>query len=72
MRLLLLADGAVGEKIASFLMESYVSDLSLIVTTRVNDIYLAAESKGIPVCVFDSDDSILRKLDGGVDLGILA
>lgn len=72
MRLLLLADGAVGAKIASFLMDIYPSDLVLIVTTKINDIYREAEGKGIPVCVFDTENNVLNRLDGGADLGVLA
>jgi methionyl-tRNA formyltransferase len=72
MRLLLMADGAVGAKIAGYLMASYPNDLALIVTTQINDIYREAKSNKFPVCVFDSEMKILDRLDSGVDLGVLA
>lgn len=72
MRLVLLADGAVGEKIARFLIKSYSDDLALIVTTQINNIYREAENKGVHVCVFDSERNVLDRLDGSVDLGVLA
>ena len=72
MRLLLLADGTVGAEIFRFLMEKYSDDLALVVTTRPNEIYREAGGKGIPVCVFDSEKSVLDRLDSGADLGVLA
>ena len=72
MRLVLLADGVVGAKIASFLMDKYPSDLVLLVTTDINDIYREGNAKGFSVCVFDSEKDILDRLVGGVDLGVLA
>jgi methionyl-tRNA formyltransferase len=72
MRLVLLADNVVGEKIALFLMENYPNDLVLIVTTKINDIYREANAKGFTVCVFDSENNILDRLAGDFDLGILA
>lgn len=72
MRLVLLADGAVGAKFAKFLIESYPDDIALIVTTQINDIYREAEGKGIRVCVFDSEKNVLGQIESGVDLGILA
>lgn len=72
MRLVLLADGIVGAKIAGFLMENYPVDLVLLVTTCINDIYREANAKGFSVCVFDSEINTLDKLVGGVDIGILA
>lgn len=72
MRLVLLADGVVGAKIANFLMEKYPDDLVLIVTTQINDIYHEANEKKFSVCVFDSENNILDSLVNGFDLGILA
>lgn len=71
MRLLLLADGAVGAKISDFLIEEYADDLVLIVTTKINEIYCNAQEKKIPVTVFDQDE-VLSKLQSNVDLGVLA
>lgn len=72
MKLVLLADGVVGAKIASFLMEEYPNDLTLIVTTQVNEIYREANTNGFSVSVFDSEKNILGRLGEGFDLGILA
>jgi len=72
MRLVLLADGSVGTKFARFLMESYRDDLALMVTTKINDIYREAESAGIRVCVFDSEKNVLGRIEGHIELGILA
>jgi len=72
MRLLLLADNDVGEKITNFLIEKFPEDLALIVTTTKNDIYQVAIRNDIPVCVFNSDLDILSRLPGGIDLGLLA
>jgi len=72
MKIVLLADGVVGAKIASFLMEKYPSDLVLIVTNQVNEIYHEANTKGFSVHVFDSEKNILGRLGDGFDLGIMA
>lgn len=72
MRLVLLADGAVGTEIAKYLMVNYLEDLALIVTTEINDIHREAESRGIPVCVFDTEQNVSDRLKNGVDLGLLA
>jgi methionyl-tRNA formyltransferase len=72
MKLVLLADNAVGMKIARFLLEHYLEDLALVVTTQRNEIYRAAEEKGVSVCIFDSAEGILEKLPEGADLGVLA
>lgn len=72
MKLLLLADGAVGLSITKYLIESYLDDLSLVVTIGENEIYFSAKEKGIPVCIFDSTDGVVTKLKDGVDLGVLA
>lgn len=72
MKLLLLADGAVGLKFTQFIVKNYPDDLALIVTTHVNEIYLEAEGNNIRVCVFDSETNVLDKIGSGIDLGILA
>lgn len=72
MRVLLLADGLVGKKIADFLIEHYPSDLVQVITTKVNDIYNMAEAKGIPVCVYDTDDNVKNMIVDEIDLGVLA
>lgn len=72
MKLVLLADGSVGAKFARFLLEKYPDDLSLIVTTQINDIYREAVAKGIRACKFETEEKVLEKIESGVDLGILA
>ncbi|MBI4807408.1 MAG: formyl transferase [Nitrosomonadales bacterium] len=72
MKLVLLADNVVGMKVAEFLLENYLEDLSLVVTTQKNEIYFAAEKKGVPVCIFDTAEGVLAKLQNGADLGVLA
>lgn len=72
MRLVLLADGSVGTNFARFLMESFRDDLALVVTTQINDIYSEAEGAGIRVCVFDSEKNVLDRIEGHIELGILA
>lgn len=72
MRLLLMADGYVGEKISTFLLEHYLDDLALVVTTEINDIYRNVSLCGVPVCVFDSEKNLIDQIGDEVDLGILA
>jgi methionyl-tRNA formyltransferase len=72
MRLVLLADGAVGERITRFLLKNHPEDLVLIVSMQKNDIYRDAKSSGIPVCIFESEKKLLERLDGVIDLGVLA
>jgi methionyl-tRNA formyltransferase len=72
MRIVLLADGNVGEEINRFLLKNYPQDLVLVVSMQKNDIFRDAESIGIPVCVFDSEKKILERLNGIADLGLLA
>lgn len=72
MKLALLADGSVGAKFARFLLDKYPDDLSLIVTTQINDIYREAVAKGIRACNFETEEKVLEQIESGVDLGILA
>lgn len=72
MKLVLLADGDVGLGIANYLLASYRQDLLLVITTEQNEIYNAAESKGVPVQVFESMPQVMECLQDGCDLGVLA
>ncbi len=72
MKLVLLADGDVGLGIANYLLAGYLQDLVLVVTTEKNDIYRAAESKGVQVQVFESMQQVMEGLQDGCDLGVLA
>lgn len=72
MKIALFADGVVGMQIAEYLAEHYPEDLSLVVTTTRNRIYEFARDRGVPVCVFDSEQQISARLAGDLELGILA
>lgn len=72
MRLLLMADGAVGSAIAQFLMERYPQDLALLVTTSDNDLHALARQQGIATEVFQSEAQLIQQAGGGFDLGLLA
>jgi methionyl-tRNA formyltransferase len=72
MRLLLFADGVVGTEIARFIIQNYFQDIFLIVTIDDNKIYQEAKDKGIPVCIFESEQDIITKATSGIDLGFLA
>lgn len=74
MKILLMADGSVGLKIASWLIENYPEDLSAVVATTENDIVFLAKSKCIPTLIWSSEEELISKICGlvQVDLGILA
>ena len=74
MKILLMADGSVGLKIASWLIENYLEDLSAVVVTTENDIFFLAQSKCIPTLIFSSEEDLVSKisLHARADLGILA
>lgn len=72
MKLVLLADSSVGLSITQYLLDTYPEDLSLVVTMQKNEIYCAADKRGIPVCLFDSVDGVMSKMPDQVDLGVLA
>ena len=72
MKIILLADGTVGNKIAKYLIDNYIDDLYLIVTIEVNETYLEAKKKGCPVCIFESEKNLLSTIGNDLDLGILA
>ena len=70
MRIVLFADGFVGNEIASFLIDNYPEDLSLVVCLTKNSIFRYAKEKDIPVCHYDEEKKILNELN--CDLGVLA
>lgn len=72
MRLVLMADGRVGHEIAKFLVLNHREDLSLIVTTELNETLRLAQQSGIPHRVYGSDEELLCRLDTDLDLGVLA
>lgn len=74
MKILLMADGSVGLKIVSWLVENYPEDLSAVVVTTENDIFSLAKSKCIPTLIFRSEEDLVSKISipTWADLGILA
>lgn len=74
MKILLMADGTVGLKITSWLIDNYGEDLSGVIVTKENDIFSLAQSKCIPTMVWGSEEEFLTKTFPAVqvDMGILA
>jgi methionyl-tRNA formyltransferase len=72
MKLILMADDAVGLSITNYLLDLYPTDIQMIVTTGANEIYRRAEEAGVPVCVFESEEALLAKISEGFDLGVMA
>ncbi|HRD10668.1 MAG TPA: formyltransferase family protein [Mycobacterium sp.] len=75
MKLLILADGAVGKRVFDWLAAEWLSDVSLLVTTGEGALKTEAERLGIPVVTFLSDAQVVRDcVELGVepDLGLLA
>lgn len=75
MRLLLMADGLVGEQVARFVLEHYPEDVACVVSVAKNSIYEQSMSYNIPTYLFSSDLDIFSLLVDGdiaIDLGILA
>lgn len=72
MKLLLFADGIVGEQITRFLVDNYRCDIAFLVTTGTNKIHEFAEDARIPTAVFESETGLLEKLNTNIDLGVLA
>lgn len=68
MRLLLMADGAVGLRIADWLSHEWKDDLAAIITTADNEITDLAKSRGVKTEVYS--DSIVEQ--PRPDLGLLA
>ncbi len=73
MRLLLLADGIVGERIAKYLIAAYPRDLVAVITVEENAIADHCTSAGIETFPFVSEQLAVERLGGStIDLGILA
>ena len=72
MRLLLLADEAVGLEITRYLIVNHADDIALVVAVGRNSVFDAARAAGIDVCVYESDQDLLPRIPVGIDLGILA
>lgn len=74
MKILLMADGSVGLRIASWLIDNYLTDLIGVMVINENDIFHLAQSNSIPTFIWSSDEEFLSKTFNlaKVDLGILA
>lgn len=75
MKLIVLADGVVGQRIVQGLLDLWSTDVGLIVTTSRNDISELAEKQGANTVVFATEEQLLghcQALGGQFDLGLLA
>ena len=70
-KVVLFADGIVGERICHFLLMAFREDLLAIVTVGVNDIYRLAQRYEMNAIWADQKDKLIDLLDEA-DLGILA
>lgn len=61
-RNLVLADADTGYGIVSWLIETYKSDLALVVTTGVNDISDLCQRAGVPTEVYRNDTTVAEAL----------
>lgn len=72
MKVLLMADGVVGQDISRFLFDHYPEDIACVVTTGKNEIYLDAQKRGYLTLIYESEAQLLGAVSRGVDLGVLA
>ena len=73
MKLLLLADGSAGAKIAQYLVSNHAADLAAVITTADNEISELCRLARIATFQFVSEAATLDRLHGrDVDLGLLA
>jgi len=75
MKLLLMADHAVGQAITQWLLRKFPEDVALIIVTSENDIWNTAQDANVPVSVFKSSkqvSSLVGKLGIEFDIGVLA
>lgn len=75
MKILLMADGAVGTRIAEWLIQHYPQDIGIVVSIASNAITEMAETAGIPSHVFTTQTALVSHLEGvnqDFDYGILA
>lgn len=78
MKVILFADGQVGQSILKFISKNYPGDISMVVTTEKNDIYHFATNEGLRCLSLESVSDhggigkCLEKQSLDFDLGILA
>lgn len=69
---ILMADGSTGLKITNFLMENFFDDISMVITTEINDITKIAKEFQVPTVVFRSTSQLMDLLPSMCDIGVLA
>jgi methionyl-tRNA formyltransferase len=72
MKIALFADGAVGKEIALYLLQNYLSDVSLIITVDDNVISEIAKKYKIKTFIFSAIEGAPESVAADVELGILA
>lgn len=77
MKVLLMADGAVGAQVFDYLRREFSADLGFVATTAENELHFAAQAQGIPTAVFSDGGEFLAAVSEagaseGFDLGVLA
>ncbi len=73
MKLLVLADSIVGEKIVRFLIENYVNEIGLIVALSDNNIIKMAKKAKIRYAIYDNNSDVANQCNNiSIKLGILA
>jgi methionyl-tRNA formyltransferase len=77
MKLLLLADGSVGEQVLSYLVREYPQDVAAVVTVADRGLQDIAVAAGFQTLVYHSGPEFERQLEdaapaGGFDLGFMA
>lgn len=74
MKILVMADGSVGERLVGWLLQYYREDLACVVTNSENAIFKTACSAGIPCHVYKNEESLLAfwcSLNQVADYGLL-
>lgn len=73
MRIAVLADGAVGEKIARWLIDTYLQDVCVLICTSANSLMNTALTRGVSVHVASDNQQVAEALIqyDDLDLGLL-
>jgi methionyl-tRNA formyltransferase len=71
MKLLVMADGKVGDAIVRWLLHDYGQDVAAVITTASNDTLTFAMCASTNCAVFESAEQVIE-LAGDCDLGLLA
>ena len=74
MKLIVFADGEVGEKILAFLLHTYPDDIAAVVVTEENRIYRQAKDARLPTLIYQDNDIFygqIKRFSESYDLGLL-